>query len=394
MKIKNIKASTIAPMSDSGTTSPKSRRKSWVAETEVANPMSKYSRFKRHRDTWNPPWGKSTLCIVTAEDGTFGVGITTHTGPVNLIINEHFAPFLAGEDYMATEKLWDMMFRMASPYSSAGVASYAISAVDLALWDLKGKLLGLPVYELLGGPSRGKIECYATGNDTDWYMELGFRSTKLACPYGPADGLEALEKNEELVSKTRDMIGSGVELMLDCWMAWDLEFAVRQAERLRTYNLKWIEDCLMPEDFQGFTELRKRLPWQSLATGEHWYTPLPFLHAVSQRSVDYLQPDIQWVGGMTALVKICHIAEAAGVSVIPHAGINSSYGQHACYAMTNIPLGEFFIGSDPGVPLDASIASSVHTFGMSVPVDGNVVPTGEDGFGIELTLDEIEQAVL
>ena len=83
-----------------------------------------------------------------------------------------------------------MMFRLTKPYGTEGLASYAISAVDLALWDLKGKLLGQPVYSLLGGPARDKIFCYATGNDVDWYQELGFRAFKLACPYGPADGLE------------------------------------------------------------------------------------------------------------------------------------------------------------------------------------------------------------
>lgn len=147
------------------------------------------------------------------------------------IINEHFAPLLVGEDCMATEKLWDMMSRLASPYSASGLASYAISAVDLALWDLKGKLLNKPVYELLGGPARDRISCYATGNDTDWYMELGFEATKLACPYGPADGLSGVGRNEELVSRTRELVGPSVELMLDCWMAFDVESAVRLAER-------------------------------------------------------------------------------------------------------------------------------------------------------------------
>ena len=366
------------------------RRPSSAQSTEIAGPMSRYSRYKRPHSHWRPNW-PALACVVTAEDGTWGLGLTTHSGPVAPIINDHFAPLLLDEECMAIEKLWDMMFRMSSPYGSSGLASYAISAVDLALWDLKGKLLDRPVYELLGGPASDGIFCYATGNDTDWHMELGFRATKLSCLYSPADGLEGLRKNEELVAAARATIGTDVELMLDCWMALDLEFAVRQAERLRQYNLKWMEDSLLPDDFDGFAEMRRRLPWQTLATGEHWYTTLPFMSAAARRSVDIFQPDIQWVGGATAVVKICHIAEAAGISVMPHMGVNDAYGQHVCYAMPAVPWGELFVGSAPGVPLD-SVRGYRQTPGMALPKDGMLVPSDAPGFGIELTLDELHAA--
>ncbi len=173
-------------------------------------------------------------------------------------------------------------------------------------------------------------------------------------------------------------------------MAFDVEFAVRLAERLRPYNLKWREDCLTPEDFQGFAELRKRLPWQTLATGEHWYMPLPFLHAVSIMVVDYLQPDVRWVGGVTAVAKICHIAEAAGIGVIPHGGMNDAYGQHTCHAMPNIPWGEYFVPTPPGVPLAESRRPTPR---MSIPENGYLIPSDAPGFGIELTLDEIEASI-
>lgn len=388
MKIKEIKASPVEFPAVPGSSAP--RRPSWAEGAEVANPMSRYPRYKPLRTLWRPPWGQ-VACVVTAEDGTWGVGMTTHSTPVAAIINEHFAPLLVGEDCAAVEKLWDMMYRLASPYSGSGLSSYAISAVDLALWDLKGKLLGRPVYELLGGPARDAITCYATGNDTDWHIELGFKATKLACPYGPADGLAGLEGNEALVADRRQMIGPGVELMLDCWMAFDLEFAVRLAERLRPYGLRWIEDCLIPEDFPGFMEMRRRLPWQPLAAGEHWYSPLPFFQAASQHMVDVLQPDIQWVGGVTATVKICHIAEAAGIPVMPHGGMNDCYGQHTCYAMPNIPWGEFFVGSAPGVPLSEGYR---RTPGMATPDNGRLVPSDAPGFGIEFTLAELEAAAV
>ena len=324
-------------------------------------------------------------CLVTAADGTWGLGMSSYGRPVAAIVNDHLGPLLVGEDCLAVERSWDLMTRAASPYSAAGLGSYAISAIDLALWDLKGKLLRRPVYELLGGPARDRIFCYATGNDTDWHMELGFRATKLACPHGPADGLAGLAANEALVARTRELIGPDVELMLDCWMAFDVEFAVRLAERLRPYGLKWIEDCLLPEDYDGQAELRRRLPWMTLATGEHWYTPIPFASAVARRSADILQPDIAWVGGLTPCLKIAHIAEGAGVSVIPHAGMNTPYGQHFGYAVPCSPMGEFFLGTAPGVPLEETRLFP----GMAVPRDGRLVPEDGPGFGLGATLDDI-----
>ena len=122
------------------------------------------------------------------------------------------------------------------------------------------------MYELIGGPARDELFCYSTGGDTDWYMELGFRATKLPCPYGPADGLDGLRKNVELVAGTRELVGDEVELMLDCWMAFDLEYAVRLGEELRPCKLKWMEEVLRSEELDAHAELRRRLPWQTLAT--------------------------------------------------------------------------------------------------------------------------------
>ena len=385
MKIKSIEAFTITVPPKPMKTQP--RRSSWVDGAEVANPMSRFPEYKPHRSLWTTKWQR-VACVVTAEDGTWGLGITDNGPVVTSIINDHFAGHLTGREVMATEYLWDMMYRMVAPYGAWGLASYAISAVDLALWDLKGKLLELPVYALLGGPSHDTMPCYATGYDTDWHLECGFSGTKLPCPYGASSGLEGLIAIEELVAKTRELIGPRVELMLDCWMAFDVEFAIRLAERLRPYDMKWIEDCLIPEDFEGFDEMRRRLPWLTLATGEHWYTPLPYAQAVARRSVDILQPDVIWMGGVTAIQKVCHLAEAAGISVIPHAGLNDAYGQHVCYAFPGIPSGEFFVGSPPGVPLDES-PTQRNPGRMAVPVEGRFKPYDDPGFGLGLTLEEV-----
>jgi L-rhamnonate dehydratase len=317
---------------------------------------------------------------------------TLNYARATLPVVEHLASQLVGEDCMALEKLADMMFRLTKPYGTTGLASYAISGIDLALWDLKGKLLGQPVYALLGGPQKERdpagrgIYCYATGNDVDWYKELGFTAFKLACPYGPADGLDGLYKNEAFVAQAREIIGNESDLMLDCWMAFDVEYTVRLAELLRPYRLKWMEECLLSEDFDAYIALRQRLPWQGLATGEHWYTHVPFQWAIRHQVVDILQPDINWVGRMSTCQKIAAAADTGGVSVILHGGGLTAYGQHFTFATPSAPWCEYFVGSPPGVPLE----EAARLPGVAVAKDGYLIPNDAPGFGVNIVAEWLE----
>ena len=385
MKIREVKAFEVdvgqLRARHGGAPRDRGQRSSYAWEgLEPASPMARYREYKGRRSSWSPKW-KSTVCVVTAADGTFGLGISGLAGPVVRIINDHFSPRIEGENCMATEKIFDMMSRLTTPFGSHGLASFAISAVDLALWDLKGKIEERPVYELLGGPQKERIPCYATGFDYEWYLELGFRAVKLPLPYGPVDGTEGLAKVEEMVASVRDRTGAGVDLMLDCWMALDVDYTVRLAEALRPYRLRWIEDFLMPEEMDGFAEVRRRLPWQTLASGEHWYMPQTFWHAAKRRLVDILQPDPLWAGGISACVRICHLAEAAGLEVILHGGMNNPYGQHLSFAMPAITWGERSGGvSAPGVPLSEAVSLP----GTAVIEDGFLVPSDAPGFGLEL----------
>ena len=391
MKIKSIKAIPVnlAPI-------PKTKPR--VAPDPNAgyfvSPMDRY-KYDSPGRTWKDPWTKAA-CIVTAEDGTWGLGITVGSGPVCSIINDHFAELLVGQNVMATEKNWDMMRRASSAHGTSGIQSYAISAVDNAIWDLKGKLLGKPVYELLGGPVKENIFCYAsntmlkykTSDYMDWFLELGFKAVKVFLRHGPDEGLSGLNKNVDIVAKTREQIGPDIELAVDSWMSLNIEYAVRISEALKPYNIKWLEDYMLPEDMDSYAKLRQRVPGQTLATGEHWYTIHPFAEAAGRGLVDILQPDIQWVGGMTASIRICHIAEAHGLTVIGHAGMNYPYGQHLAYAMPVIPWGERSEGvSVPGVPLEEMTVLP----GTPVIKSGYVKPSDAPGFGIEITLDWIEE---
>jgi L-rhamnonate dehydratase len=317
---------------------------------------------------------------VVADDGSVGFAVGAHGKPVATIIEEYLGPRIVGEDCMATEKTYDMMVRLCAPFGAAGLASFAVSAIDLALWDLKGKVSGKPVYELIGGQTYDDLPCYMTGNDPDWAIELGFQGVKLACPYGPYDGLDGLRKNVDLVRETRELIGPNRELMLDCWMALDVEYAVRLAEELRPFKMTWLEECLPSEDIGGHITLRERLTWQTLATGEHWFTPYPFQFAAERHLVDIVQPDIAWVGGMTAMLRIYALAEAAGVTFIPHVGANDPYGQHACYGLPGIRWAEWSSPVPPGVPL-----AEMNPYpGMATPVDGRLKPSDAPGFGVDL----------
>ena len=390
MKIKSIRAVQLelpatGPLAKPAKTEYKTaRRPSLVESGSVANPMTRYPRYADYRPSWTPSW-PDFGCVVEAEDGTWGLSTANHGRPVAALIDDYLGPRLIGENCFATEKSYDMMVRMGAPFGATGLHAYAISAIDLALWDLKGKILDRPVYELLGGPAHDELFCYSTGGDTDWYMELGFPATKLPCPCGPADGVDGLEKNVELVAKTREQVGPKVELMLDCWMAFDVEYAVRLAEELRPYKLKWMEEMLRSEDVDAHAQLRQRVPWQTLATGEHWYGTTPFQHAASRHLIDIFQPDINWVGGLTAITKICSIAEAAGISVIPHGGGNTPYGQHACYALPAIRWTECFVATPPGVPPE----EAVRLPGMAAPQNGRMVPSDRPGFGVQISEEHL-----
>ena len=181
---------------------------SWSTQgVEVANPMSIYPAYKATRSLWNPDQGKLpgfTVEIAT-DKGVKGYGSGGAGG--GLVVEQHLVKLLVGEDPFDIERLWDIMYRSTLPYGQAGIAINAISGVDLALWDLIGQALHLPVYELLGGQTKSRIPAYCTGNDIEQHLKFGYKRVKLAMPYGPADGYDGQQKNMELVKQTRASLG-------------------------------------------------------------------------------------------------------------------------------------------------------------------------------------------
>ncbi len=224
---------------------------------EVANPMSIYPEYKPYRSLFMADnLGPSTVQIVT-DKGISGIGYGG--SGAGFVIENHLIKLLIDEDPFDVERLWDIMWRSTLYYGRKGLVVNAISAVDNALWDIIGKAMEAPVYQLLGGKTKDRIPAYCTGNDLEQHVEFGFTKLKLAIPHGPADGWEGMRKNIELVERARKLLGPDGEIMLDCWMAFTEDYTYEFARMLEPYRVYWMEECLLPDEYAGFGRLNKRI---------------------------------------------------------------------------------------------------------------------------------------
>jgi L-rhamnonate dehydratase len=366
-------------------------RDGWQKTFRQATPFDRFDERVARREPGGIIWVK-----VTATDGTYGLG-STDTGDTAAILIEHtLGPAVVGQEVGAIDACNDRMWHACLSFGMEGLAARAVAGVDLALWDLWGKSVDQPVYRLAGGPQRRSVPCYLTGNDVDWGLELGFRKFKLARPHSVYDGHAGIEGTVEVVAKARETIGPDADLMLDCWMAYDVDYGARMCEALKPYRMAWMEEMLPYWNFDGYRALRRRVPWQTMATGEHWSTRHPGMRAVQERLVDLIQADIKWIGGFTEAMKLAHAADAVGVPMCLHTGANELYGQHWTFAAPNVHLIEYIQFSEPGVPLQECYQGSPSaagrrayraTPGTPVPVDGVVSLPPGPGFGIDLPVD-------
>src|SRR5262249_15531590 len=185
-----------------------------------------------------------------------------------------------------------------------------ISGVDLAIWDLLGKLRQEPVHALLGGKVRDELEFYATGARPDLAKKLGFIGGKMPLRHGPAEGEEGMAKNLQRLQEMREAVGPDFWLVIDCWMSLDTAYAIKFAKKAAAYDLKWLEEALSPDDYWGYTELRRAAPkgmW--VTTGEHEATRWGFKLLLEMGCCDMIQPDVGWCGGLTELIKIAALAD-------------------------------------------------------------------------------------
>lgn len=348
---------------------------SWLSEGLIANPMSIYPRFREKRSSWFGPMTAAIIEIQTDEGirglGTVGGGKGKLARP---IIDEQFKNLLLGQSPFDIELLWEQMFRASQFYGRRGAVIEVISGIDLALWDLIGKALGQPVYNLIGGRTKDRIPVYVTGNLTERHLQEGFRDVKLALPHGPADGNEGLRKNVELVEKTRKLIGPDGDIMLDCYMALDVPYTIALAKAVSDFKVLWIEEPVPPDQIDSYRRIKDAVPDILITGGEHEYTRYGFRELIEKQAVDILQPDIYRAGGLSELKKIAAMASAYNLPVIPHGVGAPTY--HFVMATTNAPRAEFVdIFAQGGRPL---------LKGEPQPKDGFLELSAAPGFGYDL----------
>lgn len=321
-------------------------------------------------------------------------------GPVDreaaIVVGEQIRPFLTGKDPLAGETLWDQMYR-SNRHSRAGLFLMAISAVDNALWDLRGRYFDAPVYRLLGGPTRQSVEVY--GSCLGYSLEPekvreralalqkeGFRAQKWFLAYGPGSGPEGLQKNVDLVRILRETLGDSTDLMFDAFSGWDETYALAWAKRVEQWHPRWIEEAAHPEKMESFVALHHGTS-VPVASGEHFYGRWEVERYLQAGAVSVVQADPEWCGGLSELLKIITVASAFDAQVIPHGhSIHAALHAIASQSPMTCPLAEYLILK----------MQSYYHFEKHPPLPRNAhlaLPQGP-GFGIELDPSKIEKQTL
>lgn len=312
------------------------------------------------------------------------------------IVDLYLKPILAGQNPFDIEFLWQHMYRRTIAFGRKGVGMAAISALDIALWDLMGKIAKQPVYRLLGGRTKAAIPAYASRlysqplesleAEVRKYKTQGFRAMKLRFGWGPADGAPGMQRNLELVRAARQVVGDEIDLMADAYMGWTLEYARRMISLLKPFNLRWIEEPVIPDDIAGYAAL-KAMNATPISGGEHEFTLYGFRELIDAKAVDVIQFDTNRVGGMTQARKIAALAEAHEIPVIPHAGQMHNY--HVVMASLNSPMAEFF------PPVDVEVGNELFWYifkGEPAPDNGFIqLDDSRPGLGIEINEDSLKR---
>jgi L-alanine-DL-glutamate epimerase-like enolase superfamily enzyme len=301
----------------------------WAVEKDTVHPLHIYDDFRRPPAP--PPERPIPIDQVWLEIEADG-GASGWYGPLYedqaLVVATRLRPALLGRTVDPADDRWDLMYRL-DRHLQTGLGMMAISAVDNALWDLRGRAAGQPVCRLLAGNPRSAVPAYRTTNDyphaeaeiaafaRDLATE-GWRHQKWFLRHGPGSGAAGVAIDGAMLRTVRKTVGPDVDLMTDAFMSWDLDHARAMAPVLLESGLRFLEEPFPPARIDLFRALRAEFPTLPLATGEHRYTRWEFTPFLDEGLLAVLQPDPDWCGGITETRRIIGLARARGVEVIPH----------------------------------------------------------------------------
>ena len=372
-------------------------------EERLVRPIDIYSEFRSNQD-WhvinfsnqvekNKLSHDAYFVQIETENDFYGIG-----GPfeesIAYIIKNELSQYIINQDPLALEYLWDLMHR-GSVHGRQGNTMIAISAIDNALWDLKGKYFNVPVYSLIGGPTINKVPAYASmlGFNVDdmglvaerakLYHSYGYKAQKWFFRHGPMSGPEGLRKNVQLVKTLREELGEDVDIMLDCWQSMDVNYVVKLTKQIEEYSPRWIEEVVMPDKIESYKKIKEatNIP---ISGGEHHYTRWGLNEFMKIGALDIIQPDIYWAGGLSEVLKIASLATTYDIITIPH-GHSSNVGIHFSVSQPPIytPYQEYLIKWNV-----------IHQHFLKTPVkplNGFINLPKEIGLGMELDEDKIEK---
>ncbi|MBK9166272.1 MAG: mandelate racemase/muconate lactonizing enzyme family protein [Bryobacterales bacterium] len=350
----------------------------------LANPVADAVRLITHRD-------HLLVRIRTAEGLTgegFTLGYDSSLAMVSLV-DSLYRPLLTGASIFNTEHLWAEMYRQSIQAGRRGAGLRAISALDIALWDLRGKAAGMPVMHLLGVHST-RLRCYATGGyfrpgqtldelarEYAIYVEKGFTAVKLKVgKFTPAEDAARMKT-------VRQTVGDGVEILLDAnggW--WDSNAAIAALRRLEEHRPYWIEEPVRADNIAAMARIAEALDWP-VATGELEATRWAFAELLARRAADILQPDATVCGGVSEWLKIAHMAAAFDIPVAPH--YNWDVHTQLVASIPNALFVEYFV-RETGVKLFDDLLEN-----PMEAKDGWIEPRTDPGFGLRFREDQVSR---
>ena len=313
---------------------------------------------------------------------SYGYSYTIGRGgrAIQALIDYDLAPLLVGQDAGDIQALWDMMWQRLLYVGRGGIAAFAIAAVDVALWDMRGLSEGKPLYALLGAEAR-EIPAYGSGVDlpkslddllwqTQGFMDRGFPGVKVKI------GRRDPREDEARVAAVRKLIGDKIDLMVDANMAWSADEALERGRRLEQFGLYWYEEPTIPEDVAGHARLARALE-VPIAIGESLHSPHEFQRYVDEQAVEIVQIDPITNGGITASLKALAMADAAGLKTSSH--YTDELSAHLLCAS-----GQPVYLEKHAFALDHYLEEPQHV------VDGHVRPTEAPGTGMRFDAQALE----